>query len=159
MTPFAEKVIELARTQVGVREHGRNRGPEIDGYCRDVPWDPERRDPWCAIFVSSMVKRAADAMGVPVPIHLTPGVWTLDEKAPPWMRTLHPVAGSIFIVAGHKHTGFVSDVAEDGTIHTIEGNTNPGGSAEGDGVYARTRRRSELMGFIDLNAEPPASAA
>ncbi len=151
MTPFAQKVIDLAASQVGVREHGRNRGPEIDGYCRDVPWDPERADPWCAIFVSSMVKRAADELGVPVPIHLTPGVFTLDEKAPPELRTLHPLEGSIFILAGHKHTGFVSQVDDDGTIHTIEGNTNQGGSAEGDGVYARTRRRSELMLFIDLN--------
>lgn len=153
MTPFAQRVIDLARTQIGVREHGRNRGPEIDGYCRDVPWDPERADPWCAIFVSSMVKRAADELGIPVPIHLTAGVFTLDEKAPPSMHTLNPAPGCIFILSGHKHTGFVEDVRE-GNVFTVEGNTNPGGSAEGDGVYARTRRRSELMGFIDLNVTP-----
>jgi len=156
---LAAKAIELALTQVGVREHGRNRGPEIDGYCRDIGHDATKADPWCAIFVSAMVKRSADALGVPVPIHLTAGVWTLDEKAPPYMRTLHPVAGSIFIVGGHRHTGFVTAVDADGTIHTCEGNTNPGGSAEGDGVYARTRRRSELMGFIDLSAEAAPLAA
>lgn len=151
MNAFAQKVIDLAMTQVGVREHGRNRGPEIDGYCRDIGHDPAAADPWCAIFVSAMVKRAADALGVPVPIHLTAGVFTLDEQAPPAMHTLHPSGGCIFILAGHKHTGFVTGVDPDGTIHTVEGNTNPGGSSDGDGVYARTRRRSELMGFIDLN--------
>lgn len=154
MTPFAQKVVDLALSQVGVREHGRNRGPEIDGYCRDIGHDPAAADPWCAIFVSAMAKRAADALGVPVPIHLTAGVFTLDEKAPPAMHTLHPIAGSIFIKAGHAHTGFVTAVDLDGTIHTVEGNTNPGGSSDGDGVYQRTRRRSELMVFIDLNTTP-----
>jgi hypothetical protein len=154
VTPFAQKVIDLALTQVGVREHGRNRGPEIDGYCRDIGHDPAAADPWCAIFVSAMVKRAADALGVPVPIHLTAGVFTLDEQAPPALHTLHPSAGCIFILAGHKHTGLVTGVDDDVTIHTCEGNTNPGGSADGDGVYARTRRRAELMVFIDLNQVP-----
>lgn len=154
MNVLAQRTLDIAMTQVGVREHGRNRGPEIDGYCRDIGHDPAAADPWCAIFVSAMVKRAADALGVPVPIHLTAGVFTLDEKAPPSMHTLHPSGGCIFILAGHKHTGFVTAVDDDGTIHTCEGNTNPGGSAEGDGVYARTRRRSELMGFIDLNVTP-----
>lgn len=154
MNALAQKTIDLALTQVGVREHGRNRGPEIDGYCRDIGHDPAKADPWCAIFVSAMVKRAADALGVPVPIHLTAGVFTLDEQAPPSMRTLNPAPGCIFILSGHRHTGFVTGVDDDGTIRTCEGNTNPGGSVEGDGVYARTRRRSELMGFIDLNVMP-----
>lgn len=154
MNVLAQRTLDIAMTQIGVREHGRNRGPEIDGYCRDIGHDPNAADPWCAIFVSAMVKRAADALGVPVPIHLTAGVFTLDEKAPPSMHTLHPSGGCIFILSGHKHTGFVTAVDDDGTIHTCEGNTNPGGSSDGDGVYARTRRRSELMGFIDLNVTP-----
>jgi len=87
-----------------------------------------------------------------VPIHLTAGVFTLDEKAPPELHTLNPAAGCIFIKAGHLHTGFVTAVDDDGTIHTCEGNTNPGGSSDGDGVYVRTRRRAELMSFLDLNA-------
>lgn len=162
MNVLAQRVLDIAATQVGVREHGRNRGPEVDSYWRDIGLDaggltlhpvgvPKA---WCAAFVSAMVKRAADALGMPAPIHLTAGVFTLDERAPPAMRTLHPVAGSIFIKAGHSHTGLVTAIDDDGTIKTVEGNTDPDGSAEGDGVYARTRRRSELMLFIDLNVTP-----
>ncbi len=156
MTELAAKVLELAATQIGVREHGRNRGPEIDGYNRDIGHDPEKRDPWCAIFVSAVVKRAADALGVPMPFHPTAGCWTLDEKAPVYMRSSVPTAGSIFILNGHKHTGFVESVLPDGSCATIEGNTNPGGSVDGDGVYRRTRKRAELLCFIDLNREPVA---
>jgi hypothetical protein len=154
VSDIARKTLELAATQVGVREHGRNRGPEVDSYCRDIGHDPAAADPWCAIFVCAMVKRACDALGVPVPIHLTAGVFTLDEQAPVYMRSSVPTAGSIFILNGHKHTGFVSADWTGALVQTLEGNTDPGGSAEGDGVYARTRRRSELLCFIDLNREP-----
>jgi len=155
MTPLAAKVLELAAAEVGVREHGRNRGPEIDAYNREIGHDPAKADPWCAIFVSAMVRRACVALGIQVPIRLTAGVFTLDEQAPATMRRSNPAAGAIFILNGHKHTGFVTAVnTETHDCETIEGNTNPGGSAEGDGVYARTRRRDELLCFIDLNEAP-----
>jgi len=154
VTPLAAKVLELAATQIGVREHGRNRGPEIDAYNRDIGHDPAKADPWCAIFVSAMVKRACDALGVPVPIHLTAGCFTLDEQAPRQMRRSVPTAGSIFILNGHKHTGFIRSVLDDGGCVTIEGNTNGAGHPEGDGVYLRTRERKELLCFIDLNEAP-----
>jgi hypothetical protein len=151
VTPLAAKVLELAATQIGVGEHGRNRGPEIDGYNREIGHDPEARDPWCATFVSAMVKRACAALGVPVPIHLTAGCFTLDEQAPSTMRVVKPEAGCIFLLNGHKHTGFIEADLGGGTYQTIEANTNPGGSPEGDGVYRRTRRRSEMLCFVDLN--------
>ncbi len=158
MTALARKVLDIAATQIGVREHGHNRGPEIDGYNHDIGHDSAKADPWCAIFVCAMVKRACDALGMPVPIHLTAGVFTLDEQAPVYMRSSIPTAGAIFILNGHKHTGFVAAEWTGALVETIEGNTDPGGSAEGDGVYRRTRRRSELLCFIDLSREPiPAS--
>lgn len=151
MTPLATRVLECAAAEVGVREHSRNRGPEIDGYNREIGHDPERRDPWCAIFVSAMVRRACAALGVQVPIHLTAGCWTLDERAPAAMRTTTPAPGAIFLLQGHRHTGFVVRELPDSRWETIEGNTNDGGSPEGDGVYRRTRRRDELLCFVDLN--------
>jgi hypothetical protein len=154
MSDIARKTLEIAATQVGVREHGHNRGPEIDGYNRDIGHDPAKADPWCAIFVSAMVKRACDALGVPVPIHLTAGVFTLDEQAPRAMRSSIATSGSIFILNGHKHTGFIETAFPNGNCVTIEGNTNNGGSPEGDGVYRRTRARGELLAFIDLNLAP-----
>lgn len=153
MTPLAAKVLELAAAEVGVREHSRNRGPEIDGYNREIGHDPEKRDPWCAIFVSAMVKRACVELCIKVPIHLTAGCFTLDEQAPATMRTREAKPGCIFFLQGHKHTGFI--VGGGGLAwETIEGNTNDGGSPEGDGVYRRHRRLDELLCFIDLNEAP-----
>ncbi len=167
MTDIALKTLEFAASQIGVREHGHNRGQEIDTYWRDIGMEPGglglkpvgTAKPWCAVFVSAMVRRAAAALGEPVPIHLTAGCHTLDEQAPPYMRTSVPAAGAIFLLNGHKHTGFVEAVQHDGTCITIEGNTSPGGSVEGDGVYRRTRKRAELLCFIDLNRWPPAPPA
>ncbi len=165
MNDLARRVIDIAISQVGVREHGKNRGPEVDQYWKDIGMEPGGLSlppigppkPWCAVFVSAMVKRACDALGIPVPIHLTAGVFTLDEKAPVYMRSSIPTAGSIFILNGHKHTGFVTADWTSPLVSTCEGNTDPGGSSEGDGVYRRTRRRSELLYFIDLNREPVTS--
>lgn len=154
MTTLAAKVLELAAAEIGVREHSRNRGPEIDAYNREIGHDPEKRDPWCATFVSAMVKRACAALGVPVPIHLTAGCYTLDEQAPSTMRTGTPVPGCIFLLTGHRHTGFIEADLGGDVYQTVEGNTDPGGGAEGDGVYRRTRRRGELLCFIDLNQAP-----
>lgn len=125
MNDFARKVIGLATTQIGVREHGRNRGPEIDGYNRDIGHDPTKADPWCAIFACAMVKRAADAFGVPVPIHLTAGVFTLDERAPVACHRSQPVAGSIFIKNEHRHTGLVEAVLADGSSPNHRGEYRP----------------------------------
>lgn len=162
MTDLVRKVLEIAATQVGVREHGRNTGPEIVGYCRDIGW-PERGihpangpDPWCAIFVSAMFKRAAAELGVLMPFRPTAGVFTLDVKAPPWARSGKPAPGAIFILNGHKHTGLVTGVPSIGdTVETIEGNTSPAGSPDGDGVYARTRHRSEILCFLDFSQPRP----
>jgi len=151
MNAFAKKCIELALSEDGVTETSHNRSAEIDGYCREIGVDPSHEYPWCAIFVSAMVKRAASSLAVSVPIHLTAGVFTLDEKAPQELKASEPVSGSIFIKVGHEHTGFVSGIGADGTIYTIEGNTNAAGSSEGNMVRARTRKREELIGFIDLN--------
>ncbi len=156
MQVFAQRVIDIAVTQDGVREHGRNRGPEIDQYCRDIGHDPTAADPWCAIFVSAMIKRASDSPGIEVPFPATAGVarlFGLGLKA--GLVVYDPVAGSVFIKrhpdGSASHTGFVTGLRSDGLLDTCEGNTDPGGSREGDGVYVRTRSPSEIHCYIDLN--------
>jgi hypothetical protein len=105
-----------------------------------------------------MFRRAADQVGIRCPVPLTAGVWTLDERSPTAVRGLVPTAGAIFILNGHKHTGLVVSIADGGhLVSTIEGNTNDGGSPEGDGVYARTRKTTEIMAYLDysLYQAPP----
>lgn len=162
MNALAQRTLDISATQEGVREHGHNRGPEIDGYCRDIGHDPAKGDPWCSIFVCAMFKRAADQLGVPVPFHMTAGVFTLEEQFPSIGKFTTPLAGDIFILNGHRHTGLVVGVKDypegqepplgDREALTREGNTDPVGSAEGDGVYLRTRKFSEILVYLRVSA-------
>lgn len=58
------------------------------------------------------------------------------------------------------HVGFVTEVREDGSIRTIEGETSPGtpqGSQLADGVFERVRWPAEIIGFV--RPEPRKSVA
>lgn len=152
MTELVQRALSIAATQVGVREVTRNRGPEIDSYSVDIGRDPAKADPWCAIFVCAMFQRAAKQMGIRCPVPPTAGCWTLDERTPTYLRTRTAVPGAIFFTKGHKHTGLVVSVADGGNlIRTIEGNTDLAGDREGDGVYERVRKRSEIEIYLDYS--------
>jgi hypothetical protein len=149
---LVQRALSIAATQVGVREHTRNDGWEIESYCRDIGHDPNARDPWCAIFVCAMFRRAADQMGIRCPVPLVAGCFTLDERSPQDVHVSAPAPGAIFITKGHKHCGLVVGVADGGhMLHTIEGNTNDGGSPEGDGVYDRSRKASDVQIYLDFS--------
>jgi hypothetical protein len=51
----------------------------------------------------------------------------------------------------HGHAGFVADVIS-GTLVTIEGNTNKGGSSNAIGVFHRTQRKNKdiSIGFVSF---------
>ncbi len=63
--------------------------------------------------------------------------------------------GMIFMIdtgGGHGHAGLVAGISGDYLV-TIEGNTNPGGSAEGYGVFRREARpiaMGRLLGYLDF---------
>lgn len=164
MTPLAAKVLELAAKEIGVRELGRNRGQRIEEYLACVSCPPG--NPWCAAFVSFIYEQAAKALGMENPLSKAAAVNKLWRKAPFWTRTKEPTPGSVFIRFQNPdndyslgHTGIVSQVIP-GAIVTIEGNTDDGGSRDGDGVYLRTRPIGYAnMGFIDVNRPKPDAVA
>lgn len=160
MTPLVAQVLEIARSQIGVREQGgRNRGPIVDEYLRASGVDPTKDSySWCAAFVVWCVRKAALDLGVANPLPRTPGVHKMWRRAEQRFCTQRPMPGAIFCIdhgEGKGHCGFVDDVG--GThLTTIEGNTNVGGSREGDGVYQRLRRPDEVnLGYIDLSRKRP----
>ena len=152
MSLFATTARDIALTQEGVRETSRNRGPEVDEYVRAVHLAPEGQHAWCAAFVAWCCQSAAARLGVTNPLPLCAGALRLWQTAPAQFRRTVPEPGAIFVTAhgrGLGHVGFV--VAWDGgpTCQTIEGNTNGGGSREGDGVYRRTRTLAEItVGYL-----------
>lgn len=157
------QVLRVAGAEVGTRESGGpNRGPRVDEYLRAVGLDPTRGSyAWCASFVYYCFKSASVTLSARNPCVRTAGCMAHWQRAPERARlpsseisdpatTIRP--GAIFIVdhgKGRGHTGLVERVTAS-SIHTIEGNTNEGGSREGDGVYRRVRPLSRInTGFID----------
>lgn len=162
-----KKVIEVARTQIGVMEvpPGSNRGPQVDKYITTVGLSPTGRFAWCAAFVFWCFDQAATELGRRNPVVKTGGVlahWSKAGAAPGATRITNKSAvdnpslikpGHIFVMdfgGGAGHTGLVEAVTG-GKLMTIEGNSNDGGSREGIGVFRRSARKvaSINKGFIE----------
>lgn len=156
---LALRALEIARTKIGVRElTGNNDGPEVEAYLKCVGLG--KGFSWCMAFVVYCFQEAAKQLGVKCPLIATGGC--MDQ----WRHMLHAAGvvtiknpqagdarpGDIFIIdLGNDkgHTGIIEDYA---TVHgeapTVEGNTNDNGSANGDGVYERSRVVAKLAGLI-----------
>lgn len=149
---LAARALDICKHQVGVKEVPDNAGPAIAEFLGTVGLGTGYS--WCMAFMYWSFQRAAKELGVNNPLVKTGGCmdqWnSIDEK---YHVKGAPQPGDIFILnlgGGHGHTGIVSQVNEDGTVDTVEGNTNDDGSANGDGVYNRQRKISKIFGFIRL---------
>lgn len=130
---------------------GDNRGPWVRLYMNDTEGLP-----WCAGFVTYIVKQAQKLTGLRAPITggwactriaeqaLASGAFRRGEE----LADIDIPAGSIFIrrKKGHdnawEHTGIVTaDIRQKGIVRTIEGNTNDNGSREGFEVCTHILRR------------------
>jgi hypothetical protein len=160
-------VIDIAASQIGVVEQprGSNRGPEVDVFIRTTGLNPaEDSFPWCVCFLYWVFEQAAKVKGTENPLPKTAGVialWNLGRhteaqvvrKSEATAQTVEP--GMIFhldLGGGKGHAGLVIEVRGDRII-TIEGNTNPGGSSDGFGVFRRDSRpitTSVLLGYLDF---------
>ncbi len=139
------KLIHSLESQLNVRETAPNKGYMVDRYLQSV--GVKVPAPWCAAFVSYNLQQ----YGVPNP----KSAWSPDYaqandviyKAK--KHTAQPLAGDVvtFYYPNLKrvgHVGFYCQMDKSGYIITIEGNTNGGGSREGDGVYKKKREFSKI---------------
>lgn len=130
-----------------VGEVGQHEGRDPNGawnnrqkYSRETPgleWSDGQ--PWCATFECWAALKAGMQGRFPVTASCSTAVqWWQDAGR--WSP--YPVLGGPFYLGpgGGTHTGVVIGWDAD-NIHTVEGNSNSGGSPEGDGVYLRTRPR------------------
>jgi hypothetical protein len=140
----ASNVINIAASQVGVHEgfsdgHWNN----IQKYSPNVPgleWSQGQA--WCATFVSWVFRNAGMRDGsYPVTASVNQAMHWWKEHG---RFSEYPAIGAqvIYGVRADVHTGIVVSFDNE-YIYTIEGNTNTSGSAEGDGVYRKTRRRRD----------------
>lgn len=145
------RLVHTAKTQIGVREDtGRNDGRVVDSYLASTGLAGSRA-PWCAAFIVWVGDTAfGSTLFNPYPrsawspSFLVKPTWDRQRRGKP----LKPadVIGIWFNSMGRvAHVGLVE--RNDGDwIVTIEGNTNGGGSRDGDGVYRRRRMAVNVLG-------------
>ena len=164
---IATAALGMAVTQLGVMEQplGSNAGPQVEKYLASVGLDGGFF--WCMAFVFWCFREAAAQSGQANPFPKTAGcidAWNkVKAKSPNRIITraaalANPTLvkpGQVFILdhgGGAGHTGFVRQ-SFGGPLRTVEGNTNPTGSANGLGVFELNRRKipdGSLKGFIDF---------
>jgi hypothetical protein len=134
-------VVAIAKTQVGYHE-GRSGAHwnNVQKYAPSLGF--ANGQAWCDTFVNFLfwladvaVPAGAKSAGCAVSA-------AAYKRAGRW--TEYPVVGAevFYGPGGGTHCGVVTGY-DDTHIHTIEGNTNINGSAEGDGVYVKTRLRRD----------------
>lgn len=146
-----QKALEVAITQLGKEEvpRGSNWGEPVKSYLASVGINFPAS--WCMAFMYWVFKQAAKEMGIETPLTKTGGVLKAWQKAPATVKVTNPQPGDIFIQDhGHGlgHTGIVERINKNGTVETIEGNTNDTGSREGYEVCRRTRKKSSIIGYL-----------
>ncbi|MGJ6961909.1 CHAP domain-containing protein [Streptosporangium sp. G11] len=155
----AQKVLDIASRQIGVRENAEGGGTKFHSWYMSSPRAKETlaRDggntvydyanaPWCAMFVSWVGEMAGirPTMGWDA-YTVAHAKWFKDNQH--WGTVPTPGAVVYFDWAGGKsidgidHVGFVKKDNGDGTITTIEGNTGNGD------VEQRVRPVSQVVGY------------
>jgi hypothetical protein len=155
-TPSANDALHLALAQVGVTENADGGGTIYQKWFTSSPWAVRgvERDGgsvsdyadanWCDMFISWI----GDQLGVKgmgadafTPTHAQ---WFKDRGR--WGQTPTPGAIVFFSWSGGKtiddidHVGMVIKDNHDGTVQTVEGNTD-------DAVKVRTRDASNVVGY------------
>lgn len=158
-------IASIAESKVGLHESGgNNQGPQIQEFFDADSYDPNGSKTgdsgyaWCAAFVCRIVQLAMNQAGKTFTFQrpTTPGAWdfirwSLAQDNSTW--TKHDPGSDIqrgdLIVFKFSHIGIAtSGVDSSGCFKTCEGNTNEAGSREGDGVYRKTRKISDVKARI-----------
>lgn len=146
-----EKFVAWADSQVGVREVGRNAGERVRAFLASVGLPVGYA--WCAAFVSWSLKQAGLSLG-PKRGRAAVRNWR-DWAVVAGRITKEPERGDLFYLMHNRAQGHIGiflrwlDGKEGRMFMSIEGNTNIGGSREGDGVYKRNRHAAGVQ-FIKV---------
>lgn len=156
-----EKAVAWADALVGIREHGNNKGADVEEITEFAGLGDQGGYAWCAMFVYYILRKA----GIAEKDLPKRGPCAAVRNWVSWAERngrLRDQAkrGRLFywLNDGGRtgHIGICIGPSVLGVIRTIEGNTDgEKGSREGDGSYKRTRtiwglKRKYKHGFIDL---------
>lgn len=142
MTLSRNAYVNVLRAENGYKE-GRDPDGSWNNYQKFSPAVPglewSQNQAWCHTFVSWGAVVLGDSAAVPVTASCYTGNQWFKQRDR-WSE--YPVLGGLFYMgsSGQDHVGVVYAYDAD-NIYTVEGNTNAGGSYQGDGVYERIRPR------------------
>ena len=158
---LTDRIVSLALAEVGVHETSHNSGVRVQVY-QSCTWLDPGPWPWCAAFVCAILKWAKgpdQRWKSP----RTAGAWDFEEWARSDLRSggeaagvklVKPPAGikrGDIVVFKFSHIDIaVEDEDRGGFVSTVEGNTDDDGGREGDGVYRKTRKGSQVRSVIRL---------
>lgn len=155
------QIINAARTQVGVRETSENQGEGIAKYWTATNYGTgyAERQPWCAAFVCWCVQQSGIFSEADRPKSAAAfkeggfEKWA-RSKAPKVTLTTRPtkITTGDLVIFSFSHIGIATgDSDASGKFATIEGNTNPAGSREGNGVWEKTRPISQVRSICTIS--------
>jgi hypothetical protein len=157
---FAEKLVALAKKEVGVEEiNGTNCGPRVNEY-KSATWlDSTKSWPWCAAFICWLFREAMKDGKYSFKRPQTAGAYDFEN----WCREQDnsvllkkPHGGDIkagdVVIFTFSHIGLaISGPDEAGYVTTIEGNTDGQGSREGGAVLIKKRKLSSIRSRIRVS--------
>lgn len=171
MKKLIDKLVAIARAEVGIREEGgNNRGTKVKVY-QQATWLTPDAWPWCAAFTAWVLRQwlqdaeVRHALGLNSTAEV--GAWRCrDASAFGWVKWATSkklyvtdekelAKAGDFVVFDFSHIGIVAEDQKAGTdtILCIEGNTNGRGdrdSTSGDGVWLKTRKTNLVRAYIRI---------
>lgn len=170
------KALEIAKTQIGVKEQGNNRGKIVSQYIKTGGGSDGQS--WCMYFVYWCFNEASKFFNKKNPLMKTgscsqqlryakslySGMKVIEAKRIFFHEKIKTGAIAIFKKGTASsndigklwlgHTGIVEKQIDKQTFQLIEGNTNNAGSRNGDGVYPKIRKinnsKLPILAFIEV---------
>ncbi|SHM72899.1 CHAP domain-containing protein [Rhizobacter sp. OV335] len=174
MNPAIEKLISIARKEIGTREGpANNTGARVVEY-QGATWLQPGAWPWCAAFTCWIMRELLEDEAVRAYLSTyfkRPGLTFAqadklrcrDASAFGWEKWAASAGFQVlseaslaragdFVVYDFSHIGLVIEDQASPTdkIKTIEGNTNGHGEREGDGVWAKERIHTLTKSYIRI---------
>lgn len=159
MSQITDAALKVAQSQVGQMENplGSNWGHPVEDYLASVDiFEPAS---YCMAGIYWCFNKACQELGItPNPLTKTGSVmhaWQVaypQHKFPIGHAGTVPQVGDIVIMDlgnGHGHTFIIETINSDGSLGSIEFNTDITGSPNGIGVFRRTRHFSApIVGLL-----------
>lgn len=151
-----ERFVHVARSQEGVAEfpRGSNWGPSVQAYLKVA--GIVRPAAWCMAYLMwCLLQAGADPRKLPPKASLASTYWVYRWAVATNRLDKRAERGDMAIV-NRATGGHTWAVLQAGEPHpSLEGNTNPGGSREGYGVFERKRFVADMKkyprwGFVSI---------